>query len=129
MASDIYGQGIATPLRQGVTGLAVSSGVDRVEQSIRVILGTQHGERVMRPTFGCNLNSLVFAPNTTATANLARYYVESGLAQWEPRIEVLAVDVTNDHVEGALVITIAYRLRATGQTRTLVFPFSLETGQ
>ena len=77
MNSDILGQGFAFPLHinpQG--GLRQSRHQQKIEQSIRIILGTQHGERLMRPDFGCNLRSLVFAPNNTATANLARHYVE-----------------------------------------------------
>ena len=85
-AEELYGRGLSFPLQLGPTGgISESAGVRKVEEAIRIILGTQYGERVMRPTFGCNLRSLVFAPNNTATANLARYYVEEGLKQWEPR--------------------------------------------
>jgi phage baseplate assembly protein W len=98
-----------------------------VAESIRLILGTQYGERVMRPTFGCNLRSLAFAPNNAATANLARYYVAEGLARWEPRIEVLEVTtgipVGEPHI---MVIQITYRLRATQDVHNLVYPFYLE---
>ena len=91
MSETFYGRGLGFPLRLGVTGLDESAGVAQVEESIRIILGTQYGERVMRPRFGCNLKSLAFAPNTDATANLARYYVTEGLTRWEPRIEVVDV--------------------------------------
>ena len=96
MNAEFYGRGMAYPLRVGGAGLAESAGVAKVEQSIRIILGTQYGERVMRPRFGCNLSSLVFAPNDATTANLARYYVKEALARWEPRIDVLDVMPTND---------------------------------
>ncbi len=60
------GRGLTVPLQLGNAGLAESAGVAKVEESIRVILGTQYGERVMRPRFGCNLASLVFAPTPRA---------------------------------------------------------------
>jgi uncharacterized protein len=120
------GRGLAVPLRLDGPGLAAAAGIDKVEESMRVILGTQYGERVMRPQFGCNLGSLAFAPNDTATANLARYYVADGLTRWEPRIEVTGVDVVNDVPLGCLVITVGYRLRATRDVRSLVYPFYLE---
>jgi phage baseplate assembly protein W len=128
MSSDIYyGSGISSPLRVDTTGgIAVSAGVTKVEQSIRTILGTQFGERVMRPTFGCNLKSLVFAPNNPATANLARFYVEDGLARWEPRIDVLGVVVENDNANGTLVISIHYCLKASQGVRSMDYTFSLE---
>jgi phage baseplate assembly protein W len=121
-----YGCGLSQPFRLGVAGLSQSAGVPKVEESIRVILGTQYGERVMRPTFGCNLGSLAFAPNNATTANLARYYVADGLARWEPRIEVLDVAVDNGNTTAQLIITITYRLRATQDVHNLVYPFYLE---
>lgn len=128
MSDEVLGRGLSFPLQISGTGLAESAGVARVEQSIRIILGTQYGERVMRPGFGANLKSLVFAPNNATTASLAGYYVTDALARWEPRIDVLDVQVVND-VDGAqLVIEIRYRLRATAQEHLLVLPFLLERG-
>ena len=132
MSERLHGRGLAFPLRLGAPtpderrGLEESAGEARVAQSIRVILGTQYGERLMRPRFGCNLKSLVFAPNDSATANLARYYVTEGLARWEPRIEVLEVSVANDVAGAQLSIEINYRLRVTGDVHSLVYPFPLE---
>lgn len=126
VSSQIYGRGLSHPMRLGVDGLASSAGPGRVEESIRLILGTQHGERLMRPTFGSNLRTLVFAPNSTSTANLARYYVAEALARWEPRIEVLGVDVAGSAAEPVLLISITYRLRVTQDVHNLVYPFYLE---
>ncbi|WP_426513837.1 GPW/gp25 family protein [Dactylosporangium sp. McL0621] len=129
MNAEFYGRGMTYPLQVGIAGIGESAGEEKVEQSIRVILGTQFGERVMRPRFGCNLRSLVFAPNDVATANLARYYVQEGLAGSEPRVDVVGVDVDNDPRRGALIITVTYRLRATQDVRNLVYPFYLERGR
>jgi uncharacterized protein len=129
MNSEFYGRGMSHPLQLGVAGVRESAGVQKVEESIRIILGTQHGERVMRPEFGCNLKSLAFAPNNASTANLARYYIEEGLARSESRIEVLDVVVENDNLGGRLLIEITYRLRATQDVRNLVYPFYLEPPQ
>jgi phage baseplate assembly protein W len=126
-SNSFYGSGISFPFRVDATGgIAVSTGVTKVEQSILMILGTQFGERVMRPTFGCNLKSLVFAPNNQATANLAQFYVQDGLTRWEPRINVLDVVAENDNVNGILVISIHYRLKASQDVRSMVYPFYLE---
>ncbi|MFF7769066.1 GPW/gp25 family protein [Streptomyces massasporeus] len=126
MDPDFHGRGIAFPVRLGPTGLEESAGPLRIQESIRVILETQHGERVMRPDFGCGLKRLLFAPNDESTAGLARYYVEEGLTRWEPRIDLVDVTVTNDPAGGALMIDISYRIRSTGAADRLVHPFSLE---
>jgi phage baseplate assembly protein W len=126
---DYYGRGMSFPIQLGPTqSVRESTGVAKVEESMRIILGTHYGERLMRPTFGCNLRSLVFAPNNSATANLARYYVQQGLQQWEPRINVLNVTVENTTFDGTggLLITIHYQLRATQDVQSLIYPFTLE---
>jgi len=130
MSNEFYGQGISYPLKvSSIGGLRKTTGVEKIEESIRIILGTQHGERRMRPTFGCNLKSLVFAPNNEQTASLARYYVETGLREWEPRMDVLEVIVQNDNRNGRLVISVHYRVKATQDVRNLVYPFYLDASQ
>ena len=130
MIDDFYGRGISYPLQISVAGgIKESVGTQKIEEAIRIILGTQYGERLMRPRFGCNLKSLAFAPNNEATANLASYYVEEGLRQGEPRIEVLKVLVENDNLNAALLISIHYRLRATQEEQNMLYTFSLEQNQ
>ena len=127
MKVDFYGRGASFPFSvDGTGGIREAEGADKIEQSIRIILGTQYGERQMRPTFGCNLRSLVFAPNNHITANLAKHYVVEGLKQWELRIDVLAVAVTNDLAAARLLIEIQYRLKSTQDVRSLIYPFYLE---
>ena len=142
MNNEYLGRGMALPTWQDSAGRAQQSarisstggfeeaaGVGKIEESIRIILGTQYGERVMRPTFGCNLKSLVFAPNNDATANVARHYVAEGLSLWEPRIEVLDVTVHRELSErqlGVMNISILYRIKATQLTQSFVYPFYLD---
>jgi uncharacterized protein len=128
MKPEHHGRGAAFPLQVAATGgFREAAGLQKIEESIRIILGTQHGERLMRPTFGCNLKSLAFAPVNEATINLARHYVEEGLRRWEPRIDVMEVSVTaRDRREGVLDIHVSYRVRATHEARSMVYPFYLE---
>lgn len=127
MRPDFLGKGFAFPLRSNARGSIMQSrDVQKVKESIVILLGTQYGERLMRPTFGCNLKSLVFAPNNLATANLARHYVTEGLTSGEPRILLDDVRVENDNVNGSLNIQIFYRLRSTFDQSDLVYPFYLQ---
>lgn len=127
MNTDIYGKGFAFPLQiNPYGGVHQSRHAQKVRESILVILGTQHGDRVMRPIFGCNLRSLVFAPNNAATANLARHYVTEGLTIWEPRILLDEVTVENDPANGRLLIEMRYRLKATYEPQNLVYPFYIQ---
>ena len=127
MNEELLGRGVANPLRLGVAGVAESAGVAKIEESIRIILGTRPGERVMRPDFGCQLHRLVFAPLTAATADLARWYVTDALTRWEPRITLDDVQVDVDPARGALLLRVGYRVRATGSAQLLVHPFPVES--
>jgi hypothetical protein len=100
-----------------------------IEQAIRIILGTNRGERVMRPDFGAGLAEFVFEPANTTTAELVRKRVEEALVDWEPRIDLQQVTVTIDLNErNRLDIDVSYRVRATNTLHNLVYPFYLQEG-
>ncbi len=122
---EFIGQGLAFPLQVDPRGgIALVSGERDIEQSIKIILSTMPGERVMRPEFGCRAKELVFAPRNSATAGLMVYYVEQALGRWEPRIEVHKIDVSPDaSQDGVLLVKIDYRVKATHDERSIVYPF------
>lgn len=123
---DFYGRGPTLPLQiSGRGGIHESADLDKIRQSIFIILGTQKGERVMRPDFGADLRKLTFAPNNSATAALARHHVVAALTRWEPRISVEDVRVANDIAGGRLLIEIGYRVRNELQPRSMIYPFYL----
>ncbi len=125
------GSGLSFPLRTDARGqVALVSGADDVEQSIRIILGTRPGERVMRPNFGCRAQELLFEPRSAATASLMQEYIHQALRMWEPRIEVRSVNVNFDDANpGALLAEIEYSIKATHDTRSIVYPFYIEDEQ
>ena len=125
--SVIVGSGWAYPPQidpQG--GLALTNDRNELVQAIYIILGTSPGQRVMRPTFGCRLHELVFMPNNSYTAGQARRYVEEALGMWEPRVNVLSVEVRADPEDHSrMLIEIEYQAKATHDRRSLVYPFYL----
>ena len=127
MTESIVGRGWTFPPKidaQG--GLALTSEISELEQAIQIILSTSPGQRVMRPTFGCRLQELVFAPNDSRTAAQARRFVEEALGMWEPRIRVTEVNIGPDpDAANRLLIAIEYELKSTHDRRSLVYPFYL----
>lgn len=100
-----------------------------IREAILIILGTDLGERVMRPDFGAGLNDFVFEPLSSTTLHLVRTRVQEALVKWEPRIDVLDVEVSADTTEhNKLLISVTYRVRATNTQFNLVYPFYLEEG-
>ncbi len=111
----------------GGTSIAIYD--EDIKQSLRIILGTDRGERVMRPDFGAGLRSFVFGPINPTTLQRVKARVEEALLRWEARIDVLQVKVTLDATErSTLLIDISYRVRATNTLTNLVYPFYLQEG-
>ncbi|HEY1390213.1 MAG TPA: GPW/gp25 family protein [Ktedonobacterales bacterium] len=122
---DFLGVGWAFPVGVDARGRIALARQERdIEEAIRIILLTPKGQRVMRPEFGCQIHDLMFAPNDATTAGLAAYYVEEALGMWEPRIHVKEVNARPDpENQGRLLIDISYEVKATHDSRSLVFPF------
>nr|MBA2571026.1 GPW/gp25 family protein [Chloroflexota bacterium] len=122
---EFIGAGWAFPLRTDATGrIALVTGAQELEEAIRLILATAPGERPMRPEFGCAIHDLVFASADAATAGRVAHEVRTALTRWEPRVEILGVEISFDEMDrGVLYIDIRYQPTSTNDPRNLVFPF------
>jgi uncharacterized protein len=99
---------------------AATDDEDHIHDMIETVLFTAPGERVNRPTFGCGLLQMVFAPNSTEMAATTQYLVQGSLQQWlGDLIQVNAVTVESQ--EASLHVSIDYTLRRTQQTQTAQF--------
>lgn len=125
------GVGWAFPPGLEADGTIAEAAYDEdIRQAIRIIMFTNRGERVMRPDFGAGLKEFVFEPVTTSTLAAVQKRVQDALTLWEPRIDVLAVQVTTEPPErNTLLIHVIYRVRATNTVENLVYPFYLEEGK
>lgn len=127
MSRPLLGVGIGYPVsveEQGSFTLAAYE--ESVRQSVWIILGTAKGERIMRPDFGCGIYDLVFDLNSAATAGSVAQAVRDALLAFEPRIDVVEVNVAPDDGGEVLLITVDYQVRATNNAFNLVYPFYLE---
>jgi phage baseplate assembly protein W len=108
-------------------GLAMVQGGSSVRQAVLLLLSTRPGERVMRPTYGCELHRLVFSPNDATTAGLAVHYVRQALRRWEPRIDVVRIDAGPDPARPELLnIVLDYEMRATRTSDRLTLALDLQ---
>lgn len=125
------GRGWAMPVAlDDRTGLVASVAYEEdIRQSIRIILETAPGERVMRPNFGCGIHEMVFTALDSTTIQRIKSVVEDALRRCEARIDVINIEVDEDAtVEGRLLVEIEYRVRKTNQLGNLVFPFYFREG-
>lgn len=128
---DFLGRGWAMPVDlDPLTGLVARVEHEQdIRQSIRIIVETQQGERVMRPNFGCGIHELVFSAIDTTAIQRIRSTIEEALRRCEARIEVLNIGVDESPTQdGELLIELEYRVRKTNQVGNLVFPFYFAEG-
>src|SRR3954451_3293386 len=94
---DFIGRGISFPMRVDQSGaIAMTVGASDIESSIRMILTTAPGERVMRPFFGCRIWELLFEPINANTMGMMGEAVRESISRWEPRVVLDDVVVTPD---------------------------------
>jgi len=104
-------------------GVEMLSGEDDVHSSIHIILATITGERVMLPTFGCNLQPHLFDTMNASNVALLEKIVKEALIFHEPRIIVGDVVTNVFGNEGRLEINISYTIISTNTRYNYVFPY------
>jgi phage baseplate assembly protein W len=91
-----------------------------IRQLIEQVLFTTPGERVNRPTFGCGINPLLFAPNSMEIVAGAQLIVQGALQQWlGGLIQVEEVSVTNEG--STLQVLVRYIVRRSQQRQLAEF--------
>jgi len=127
MAKEFLGRGWAFPLLPDATGtLRYTQLEGNVHQSIRILLMTRLGERVMRPDLGTEAPRLVFAPGSEQNLNILEETVDRAIRLFEPRVDLLEVRAELDSEDDTrAIVSISYKVRRTNTRNNLVFPFYL----
>lgn len=88
------------------TGKFISN-LDHLQQSIKLILSTPLGSRVMLPEFGSKLVNLIDTPMTNS--NQLKLYAATieALDRWEPRLKVKDVKIENINANGVVTLNIS----------------------
>jgi uncharacterized protein len=100
------------------TGAALT-GFAHLEQSIRDILLTPKGSRVMLCDYGSDLFALVDQPLNESTKMAIIAATIGALSQWEPRIEVQSVTVDGDSAAGTVSLSLNAKCLPDGQSITI----------
>jgi phage baseplate assembly protein W len=124
--TDFRGRGVAFPLIPDAGTLRYVDGDAEVSQSLRLLLMTAAGERVMRSGFGTEAPALVFAPASETNMQLLETSISDAVRDYEPRVVVDDVVVTESPFTPERVdIEVTYTVRRTNTRDSVVFPFYL----
>lgn len=113
----------------GLGQVAMTSGREDIEASLRLLFGTAPGERLLVPDYGLDLRALLFDPLTTTLRTLLENRIRLAILVYEPRIVLhgLRIDATRAN-DGWLQVEVDYAIRATNSRYNLVVPFCSTEG-
>ena len=107
-----------------ITGeLAIKRDVESVKQSVVNILSTNPGERPFLPLFGANIRKYLFENFNQINATLIEEQVINSLANYEPRVRVLNVDVDgtpSNTDRNEIDVTVEFEIRSPTRDVTSV---------
>ncbi|WP_087687613.1 GPW/gp25 family protein [Pandoraea sp. PE-S2R-1] len=95
-----------------------------IHESLRIILSTVPGERIMQPTFGCGIKAYVFDEINESVLTEIRDAIERAILFFEPRITVEQIVIDSSAaMEGRIDVLIDYTVRGTNTRSNMVYPF------
>lgn len=115
--SDLNFKFIANP-NTGDVGL--SKDVAAVKQSVINILNTTRGERPFKPDLGGDLRAYLFEFFDSVTEAVMADVIVESLKKYEPRVEVIGIDLEDLSYRNALNIRLEIRILAPQPAVTVV---------
>ena len=106
----------------------VSDEID-ISQSLKIILFTDLGSRIMRPDFGSDVKNFTFESINKGSIARLSDVVEGAINRHEPRIDLEKVDIDHSNaLDGKLLIQLTYMIKSVNVRTNAVFPFYIKEG-
>jgi phage baseplate assembly protein W len=81
-----------------------------VKQALRTLILTNNGERFHQKSLGTNLNSMLFDMIDPVTSNMIRNSIEESIGNFEPRVDLIQVQVIPDEIRQEYRVNIFFRI-------------------
>lgn len=91
--------------------LALNRDEEAVKESLKNIILMDKGEKLFQPSFGGNIRAMLFELNSPATLKLIQEQIKSTINNYEPRVELIDVEVYSLIDDNKVAIKIIYGLR------------------
>lgn len=83
---------------------------EAIKESIRNLILTDRGERLFQPNIGCDIRKLFFANQGPETADVMKRLIEETIANYEPRCEIVGIDIGGLIDSNTINISIVFTL-------------------
>lgn len=124
---DYFGRGWSYPpvFDADQAEVLMTKGVEDINNSIKIIITTRLGERIMQPKFGCAMDDFVFETLDSSTTKFIEDMIRTAIIYHEARIDLEEVQLDLNNGSGTLNIAIYYKLRNANSRFNFVFPYYL----
>ena len=113
----------------GVLELQTVSLEADIKESLSILLATAPGERVMQPTFGCGLKTMIFENVDKTAITEMKDLIERAILFFETRIDLDDIYIETDNIyDGLMEIDIHYTIVSTNTRSNIVYPFYFQEG-
>jgi len=99
--------------------LTVLKDEDSVKESIKNLILTDRGERLMQPDLGGNISGMLFENITPATLVLIQNNIRTTIDLYEPRAELIDVIASSNIDDNVVKVEIAFYITNVQQPITL----------
>lgn len=90
--------------------------------SVKMLLETKVGERVMQPGYGTDVHSVLFDPSVPGIELLIQEKLVQALNAWEPRVSLISLSVSRG-TDRSISVTVLLESRQTRQQFTVTNTF------
>ena len=95
--------------------LALIKDDEAVKQSIKNLVLTDPGERLMQPFIGGGIRALLFENITPAVLNLIENLVKSTINTYEPRADIINVTASSKYDDNTVNVVVNFYIRNTNE--------------
>lgn len=95
--------------------LALIKDDEAVKQSIKNLVLTDPGERLMQPFIGGGIRALLFENITPAVLNLIENLVKSTINTYEPRADIINVSASSKYDDNTVNVVVNFYIRNTNE--------------
>lgn len=99
--------------------LALKRDEEAVKESIKNLILTDKGERLMQPLIGGNIRAMLFENNTPATIKFIQEQIKTTIEEYEPRATLIDVIVQSSLDENTINVSIYFYINNIEQPITL----------